>query len=317
MDNFIYHFMYIIIYIDFTGTVIFATTLFWQCVSKTSNKLQVYLVALFFFSVPIYSPKLKLIDPESNWIPEYKKAAIVWCIMAMILYLYRIIVKIYIKNRFKNNDMGIYYIEDVLKISCMKLSIKNIPQIVYSEKVDIAAVMGVVKPKLLFNEKICTNIKEEELELVFMHELMHLKRRHLLIQSITYIVCCIHWFNPLVWYLRKKITLTCELDCDRKLVKRNFCKASRYARLLIHLAESVNSQKNLFGALKLNNYKLLKMRILTLFEKKSEYIKVKIVILIGVIAILVFFFMKKSESYFYPYPANINDIEMREEYEQI
>ncbi|MBO5161074.1 MAG: hypothetical protein J6B69_02615 [Lachnospiraceae bacterium] len=36
---------------------------------------------------------------------------------------------------------------------------------------------------------------------------------------ILLVICCVHWFNPLVWLAFYLMNMDCEMSCDEKVVK--------------------------------------------------------------------------------------------------
>ena len=54
----------------------------------------------------------------------------------------------------------------------------------------------------------------EELSLVLLHELCHLRRRDILYKALLYAAGAFHWFNPLVWMMVRQGIRDMELCCD-------------------------------------------------------------------------------------------------------
>ena len=51
------------------------------------------------------------------------------------------------------------------------------------------------------------------------HERVHLQRRDYLFKPAALLICCVHWFNPLVWLAFYLMNMDCEMSCDEKVVK--------------------------------------------------------------------------------------------------
>ena len=49
------------------------------------------------------------------------------------------------------------------------------------------------------------------------HELCHIKNNDGLTLLLRVIMCCIYWFNPIVYFLNKSLENSCELVCDEKV----------------------------------------------------------------------------------------------------
>jgi hypothetical protein len=49
---------------------------------------------------------------------------------------------------------------------------------------------------------------------VLLHELAHIKRNDVHIQTLAQMACAAYWFNPLVWFAANQLRLECERACD-------------------------------------------------------------------------------------------------------
>jgi hypothetical protein len=61
---------------------------------------------------------------------------------------------------------------------------------------------------------LADQLSDEELRLVVLHELGHLKRRDLFLQGLLVVSQAVHWFNPLVWLAGRLAREDRELACD-------------------------------------------------------------------------------------------------------
>ena len=73
-----------------------------------------------------------------------------------------------------------------------------------------------------------------------MHEISHFKQRHLWISLLMEIICCIHWWNPVIKYLKRDYMLFLELSNDLHLIQSspNF-NTIHYAELIIKTAKQI------------------------------------------------------------------------------
>lgn len=58
----------------------------------------------------------------------------------------------------------------------------------------------------------------KEAELVLRHELIHLKRKDLWYKALFQLVCCMHWFNPILFLFERRMEQDCELSCDEAVL---------------------------------------------------------------------------------------------------
>lgn len=76
------------------------------------------------------------------------------------------------------------------------------------------------------------------------HELCHIKNNDGLILLLRVIMCCIYWFNPIVYFLNKSLENSCELVCDEK-VTHNMNRDDRlqYGYFIIDISTKKSNKK--------------------------------------------------------------------------
>lgn len=72
------------------------------------------------------------------------------------------------------------------------------------------ALTGLLRPRILLPE----GVEEERRAFALAHEAMHARRRDLWRKALLLWVCALHWFNPLVWLLRRAAERDMEIACD-------------------------------------------------------------------------------------------------------
>ena len=70
---------------------------------------------------------------------------------------------------------------------------------------------GLLRPRLLLPAE---DYGDRELGFILRHELTHIRRRDLWYKLLLLAAACLHWFNPLVWLLRRQGETDLELTCD-------------------------------------------------------------------------------------------------------
>ena len=79
----------------------------------------------------------------------------------------------------------------------------------------LSFVMGLIHPVIYLS----SGLDPESRKVVLCHERVHLQRRDYLFKSAALVICCVHWFNPLVWLAFYLMNMDCEMSCDEKVVK--------------------------------------------------------------------------------------------------
>lgn len=84
----------------------------------------------------------------------------------------------------------------------------------------------------------CREIPADSMRMVLLHELMHYKRKDLLIKWLAIFVNAVHWFNPLCYLACANLSQACEVSCDMAVTK-NMSEAEQklYMRTILDLVE--------------------------------------------------------------------------------
>ena len=109
--------------------------------------------------------------------------------------------------------------------------------VVRSDKVDSPASIGILRPRIIFPQKMDLDNKRQTCY-ILVHEYFHIRRFDTLWKLLALCAVCIHWFNPMVWVMLVLLNRDLELSCD-EMVLRHFGGTERasYAHSLIDMAE--------------------------------------------------------------------------------
>ena len=59
---------------------------------------------------------------------------------------------------------------------------------------------------------------DSDFENTILHELMHYRRRDMFYKWLVQVTICLHWFNPLVYWMGAEINRACEFSCDEAVI---------------------------------------------------------------------------------------------------
>ena len=166
----------------------------------------------------------------------------IWSIISILL-----LIRFLFQYRKVHQYLSLFYIQNTnewkwLFNICSKHFTKPIKIAIIDKRIS-PAVIGLFNPVLILPDtKYFTN---EEMEYICMHEISHFKQRHLWISLLMEIICCIHWWNPLIKYLKKDYMLFLELSNDFHLIRSstNF-NAICYAELIIKTAKQITLENS-------------------------------------------------------------------------
>lgn len=108
-----------------------------------------------------------------------------------------------------------------------------------SPAVAVPVTFGWRRPVVLLPEA-ARGWEEAQLREALLHELAHVRRHDWALQMIARAVRALHWFDPLVWLLSRRLLLEAELACDDQVLRAGAGPAG-YAGRLVALAREVRS----------------------------------------------------------------------------
>jgi beta-lactamase regulating signal transducer with metallopeptidase domain len=79
-------------------------------------------------------------------------------------------------------------------------------------------VWRVFVPVVLLPKVIVSELGDEELEALMMHELGHVLRWDNLVSNLNMILCCIFWFTPVIWLIDRRPLKEREEACDEMVL---------------------------------------------------------------------------------------------------
>lgn len=151
-----------------------------------------------------------------------------------------------------------------------------------------ALMIGFCRPNVILPSSYQT-MTEDELKVIFRHELVHYKNKDLWIKLLIEILCCLLWWNPAVYLLRSGVGQLIELRCD-SIVCRNFDanQCVEYSKVMIDAMKksSVNTPYIAAGYLDHSNKEKLVQRfqqILSVPKRQHAVWSSTVVVLLSVI----------------------------------
>ena len=144
---------------------------------------------------------------------------------------------------------------------------KNTLLLYKNPTVEIPILTGLFRPAVILPNK-----KYEDLRLrnILMHEITHMKRYDILVKRLLILVGAIHWFNPLVYFVRREINKACELACDESVIKKfNNIEMQQYGDTLITVAADSIKKMPLLTTM-LEDKKNLKERLDAIMKQKQH-----------------------------------------------
>lgn len=247
---------------------------------KTFRSASIILwILLLIYLVSPYELKLGIESVEENSILSYLlgltnlfNSCLCWLInkLGYIFFkLNRLIGSILI---FTYLGIKIYKFHTVMKGSVLidnslckekitEFGLKRKVEIYINNNLKTPITFGFVKPRIILQNHVLAD--EKLLDHVLIHELMHIKKFHILLNHLINIVACLYWYNPLLWLGLKYIDQDIEINCDKLVVQQlgdTIKNRKEYCISMLKLLEIESSTNNLVLNLNPNKERMLIMK---------------------------------------------------------
>lgn len=147
-----------------------------------------------------------------------------------------------------------------------RLGIAQRVRLLFSDRVDVPMMMGVLKPIILIPLASLAQLSPDQFEAILVHELAHIKRHDYLVNIIQTCVETLLFFNPFVWLLSSAIRREREHCCDDMVIEHT-ARPLSYAGALTALESSRFSHPALAAT---GNKNQLLNRIKRMMEMKKQ-----------------------------------------------
>ena len=108
------------------------------------------------------------------------------------------------------------------------------PRLLVTSEPTSPHVAGMLRPRIVLPESMLQTTGDDEIEFVLAHELAHLSRGDVWMQSAILAAQTLHWFNPFSWWTGRRLQATREAACDDFVVSRyNQASRSPYANAIL------------------------------------------------------------------------------------
>lgn len=168
---------------------------------------------------------------------------IIWLLGILISLIYIIYTHIAFQKHTKKwcHALSDPQLQDLATRLKMQYHIPSSTQIAYCKILHTPITVGLRKPIILLPDAA---YDPTELELLLAHEMVHCKRKDILYKCLLTTAQLLHWFNPLIYLMKKHIYFLCEVSCDETvLLKANEETRLQYGEMIIDVIkqQSINT----------------------------------------------------------------------------
>lgn len=183
-----------------------------------------------------------------------------WLIGAMLLILLNIARYISLNVKIRKNG-EIISLSEIGEYTKRKINVR------VWESIASPFMTGVIKPTLILPK---AKLSDEQLHNILCHEMTHFKRHDILYKCFAEFVKCVHWFNPVIWYVTRQIATECEISCDIAVTKNmSGSEEMSYINTILSLLPMGKSKQLPLTTQMASSKKILKRRFIMIKNKKT------------------------------------------------
>lgn len=174
-----------------------------------------------------------------------------------------------------------------------KHHLQNTSFIITTEDNLMAYTVGLIKPQIVLSQSLVKRVNKFQLEAIILHELYHVKNKHLLWLLLVQITSSLLFFIPLIQYLARQLKTEFELAADSFVVQKQ--KTNNHIRSSLALRLEYSN-----GVIPYFSTSPIEQRVGSLFNKKVVWEKIKfkqlIISLVSIILIMGLGFTSSSQA---------------------
>jgi beta-lactamase regulating signal transducer with metallopeptidase domain len=202
----------------------------------------------------------------------WRVASVVWLVGVVLLiirkgYQYTSFIISIRKEREPVADLNVL---SVYSKVAKQLEVYKKPTLYLSNQLGSPMLIGILKPSIYLSSHTM-GMDESSMSYILHHELIHYKRYDFLYKWICELVLIVHWFNPFVYLMNKRINKQCEIACD-EAVAMDLGKEEKliYGNVLLQAAEHNFYNQSVLSITLNEDKKSLKERLSSIIHAKRK-----------------------------------------------
>ncbi|MBW4079943.1 M56 family metallopeptidase [Paenibacillus sp. S150] len=162
-----------------------------------------------------------------------------------------------------------------------QLSIKRNVKLKISKSIKSPMLTGLAKPTVWLP---AASYSQEELQVIFKHELIHFKQRHLWYKLVMLCTQAVHWFNPFVYFMVKEANKHVEIVCDSEVVRgTNVAFKKQYSEVILTMMNHRTSRTTTLSTHFNGGKKMMKQRLAGIFDTRKKGRGIGAILLVGLL----------------------------------
>ena len=160
-----------------------------------------------------------------------------------------------------------------------ELGLKKIPEVrLTSDKQTGPYTVGFFRNIIVLPD---TDYHEKDLKYILKHELVHCADKDTQLKVLFVAINAVHWFNPLVWFMKALIDQDMELECDEKVLSvASKEERSEYSEVLMSCIGTSEISRSTLSTGYVHGVKFIKKRFNNIFHSRKRIGKTAVCIMV-------------------------------------
>jgi beta-lactamase regulating signal transducer with metallopeptidase domain len=173
------------------------------------------------------------VEPNLNWLMMtlfWGYTAGVLVATAFLFHQHRML-----RRLVKNSVPASANIVQLATLAAGRLNMWKLPPVLISASCDSPFATGLLR-QIIVLPKSVPELPTDQIQIILGHELVHIRRRDLLVGWFETVLSVLWWFHPGMWWLKRALRSTREDCCDDIILTSRLAVPERYCETLIHAA---------------------------------------------------------------------------------
>ena len=192
-----------------------------------------------------------------------------WLLGFVVLLLWNVFAYTLARRKLLRSALPATGVASQLAFLCKYLGIARKIPAYETPLVQSPLLLGVLKPCILLPD---TAFTAQDSTMILCHELVHYKRHDIGYKMLLQLVCCVHWFNPLVWLMASLASRDIEISCDDAVLHgQNDVFRESYAGSIMQVLRRGNGNALPCSTAFSDSKTTLKQRFINIFDANQKH----------------------------------------------
>ena len=150
------------------------------------------------------------------------------------------------------------------QLTAREMGITHLPRLYICPAAESPMAVGVLRPCVYLPDE---NLTPKEMRLILRHELVHCRRGDLPVKALALLATAVHWYNPLIYAMRRGLEYACEASCDERVMQgRSLEERAYYSEIMVAVIRRRSRMRTALSTTFYGGKRGMKNRILSIMN---------------------------------------------------